>query len=183
MLGSMSTQEALVLRGRMQFAKAQVWGRASKLCLNAVTAHAYQGSSIALSEHTVDCLVAFRDCLKSARPREITPPVGCSFLCIRRCFLQPEDKNWPCGLGGVLVDSCGRQLSAFSLMLLHFDLLLLGYPEKSTVIFEAESLALIVALIVWRKFLRPPPCVAYIDNNSPVMLASVALQEPNLANH
>jgi len=87
--GSMSTQEALVLRGRMQFAKAQVWGRASKLCLNAVTAHAYQGSSIALSEHTVDCLVAFRDCLKSARPREITPPVGCSFLCIRRCFLQP----------------------------------------------------------------------------------------------
>ena len=65
-------------------------------------------------------------------------------------------------------------------MLLHFDLLLLGYPEKSTVIFEAESLALIVALIVWRKFLRHRPCVVYIDNNSTrdVSISGTARTQP-----
>ena len=44
-LGRLSKQGALVLRGRMQFAKTQIWGRTSKLCLNAITSHAYQHSS------------------------------------------------------------------------------------------------------------------------------------------
>ena len=34
--GKLSVPEALSLRGRMQFANSQLWGRASKLCLNAV---------------------------------------------------------------------------------------------------------------------------------------------------
>lgn len=34
----LSKQAALVLRGRMQFAKAQLWGRSANLCLSAVTA-------------------------------------------------------------------------------------------------------------------------------------------------
>ena len=34
--GRLTKQAALVLRGRMQFAKAQLWGRAARLCLSAV---------------------------------------------------------------------------------------------------------------------------------------------------
>ena len=178
--GTMSSQEALVLRGRMQFAKAQIWGRASKLCLNAVTSHAYHGASSALDAHTIDCLAAFRECLKSSRPREITPLWDVPFYLFTDASFNPEDKDWPCGLGGVLVNNCGQQISAFSVPLLPTDLLMLGYPEKSTVIFEAELLALIVALIVWRKVLRHRPCVAYIDNNSTrdVSISGTARTQP-----
>jgi hypothetical protein len=41
--GKLTPPEALSLRGRMQFAHLQLWGRSSKLCLNAVTSHAYSG--------------------------------------------------------------------------------------------------------------------------------------------
>jgi hypothetical protein len=52
-------QAALALRGRMQFAHAQLWGRASKLCLNAVTAHAYSGDGPAIGPHLAGCLEIF----------------------------------------------------------------------------------------------------------------------------
>lgn len=178
--GTMSTQEALVLRGRMQFAKAQIWGRASKLCLNAVTFHAYHGGSDALDAHTIDCLKFFRECLKSSRPREITPLWDVPYYVFTDASFNPDDQSWPCGLGGVLIDSRGQQVSAFSLPPLPTDLFVLGYPEKSTVIFEAELLALVVALIAWRKILRHRPCVAYIDNNSTrdVSISGTARTQP-----
>ena len=178
--GIMSSQEALVLRGRMQFAKAQIWGRASKLCLNAVTSHAYHSMGSELDTHTFDCLIAFRECLRTSRPREITPLWDVPFFLFTDASFNPEEEDWPCGLGGVLVNSCGQQVSAFSLPLMPADLSVLGYPEKSTVIFEAELLALIVALIIWRKILRHRPCVAYIDNNSTrdVSISGTARTQP-----
>ena len=178
--GSLSAQNALVMRGRMQFAKAQIWGRASKLCLNAITAHAYHNNGDVLDAHTIDCLKVFRGCLLSSRPREITPLWDVPFYLFTDASFSPEDDKWPCGLGGVLVDSCGRQLSAFSLSLLPTDILTLGYPEKSTVIFEAELLHLLVALVFWRKILRNRPCVAYVNNNTTrdVSISGTARTQP-----
>ena len=177
---NMSVQTALVLQGRMQFAKAQIWGRAAKLCLNAVTSHAYRCQSDNLDDHTCDCLKAFRNCLLNSRPREITPLWDVAFFVFTDASFSPCDTEWPCGLGGVLVDNKGKQLSSFSISLLPTEILALGYPEKSTVIFEAELLALLVALIVWRKQLRNRPCVAYIDNNSTrdVSISGSARTEP-----
>ena len=43
---------------------------------------------------------------------------------------------------------------------------MLGNPGKSTVIFEAEMLALLVGFVLWKRQLRNRPCVFYIDNNS-----------------
>ena len=59
--------------------------------------------------------------------------------------------------------SDGRNVSLF---LSFDDLGMLGYPEKSTVIFEAELLAIIVCLKLWKKILKGRPCVIYVDNNS-----------------
>ena len=78
----------------------------------------------------------------------------------------PENVSWPCGIGGVLVDSAGRQLAALSATLTPDDLRILGFPEKSTVIFEAEVLAVIVSLKIWKQLLRRRPCVILIANNS-----------------
>ena len=164
--GRLSKQEALVLRGRMQFAKAQMWSRSAKLCLAAVTAHAYSGLGVALREHTRDSLVTFRDCLEKSRPREITAAWDVPLYLFTDASFSPDSDGWPGGLGGVLVDQAGNYVSAFSFELRPGDLAALGYPSKSTVIFEAEMLALLVALVLWKKHLRNHPVVMYIDNNS-----------------
>lgn len=181
--GKLTSAEALSLRGRMQFANAQIWGRASKLCLNSVTAHAYSGDGPELSVDLAHYLGVFKNCLGNSKPRE----VGCSwdnswFLFTDASF-SPDTAKWPCGLGGVLVDAAGCQVAAFSCSLDLDELSLLGYPEKSTVIFEAELLALLVGLTLWKDELRNKPCVCYVDNNATrdVSIAGKARTQPGLA--
>jgi len=163
--GRLSSQEALVLRGRMQFARAQIWGRAPKLCLAAITAHAYGENDGSLSNHTKACLTAFLGSLVAARPREITAQWDLPSLLFTDASFNPDDTQWPCGLGGVLCDSTGKQLAALSISLTLDDLRSLGYPQKSTVIFEAELLALVLCVRLWRKIIQNRPCVMYVDNN------------------
>ena len=90
------------------------------------------------------------------------PPV----TTLHRCYsFNPGDSGWPCGLGGVLCDATGKQVAALSATLTLEDLRTLGYPEKSTVIFEAALLALVLCVRLWRKLIQNRPCVMYVDNN------------------
>ena len=162
----LTKQAALVLRGRMQFAKAQLWGRAAKLCLTAITAHAVGFDGDVPSDRTLAFLKTFREHLLQARPRLITAAWGAPLFLFTDASFSPEEVAWPAGIGGVLVDSHGSQLSAFSYKLEMTDLLALGYPPKKTVIFEAELLALLVSFVLFKRVLKGRPCVAYIDNNS-----------------
>jgi hypothetical protein len=164
--GRLRKPDALLLRGRMQFAKAQMWGRAAKLCLSAITNHAYYSSEESLSDRTVGALEVFKRCLVDAKPREVTASWDSPFFIFTDASFSPDDETWPGGLGGVLVDCTGRYLSAFSLKLKPGHSAALGFPRKSTVIFEAEMLALLVALTLWKKHIRNRPVVGYIDNNS-----------------
>ena len=159
-------QAALALRGRMQFAHAQLWGRASKLCLNAVTAHAYSGDGPEISCHLANCLELFVQSLEESKPREISLWWDVPFFLFTDASFEPTDAGWPCGIGGVLVGPSGEQISAISFCLDMSDLECLGYPSRSTVIFEAELLALIVCFKIWKRHLRHRPCVMYIDNNA-----------------
>ena len=130
----------------MQFAKAQMWGRAAKLCLTAVTSHAYGFQGERLSERTIEFLELFRKCLADVRPRGITSSWNVPFFLFTDASFSPNEHNWPGGLGGVLVDHAGRYVSAFSFKLKLEHLEALGYPSKSTVIFEAEMLAVLISL-------------------------------------
>ena len=42
----------------------------------------------------------------------------------------------------------------------------LGGPDKGTLMVEAELLAVVVSIVLWKKTLSNHPLVAYIDNNS-----------------
>ena len=128
--GRLSSHEALVLRGRMQFARAQIWGRAPKLCLAANTAHAYGENDGSLSSHAKACLSAFLDSLVAARPREITAHWDLPSLLFTDASFNPDDSKWPCGLGGVLCDSTGKQLAALSISLTLEDFVFSGVPPK-----------------------------------------------------
>ena len=62
-----------------------------------------------LDEHTYDCLRAFRSCLLCCRPREVTPMWNVPFFVFTDASFSPDDKAWPCGLGGVM---CQEQVTA-----------------------------------------------------------------------
>ena len=164
--GSMTQPEALSLRGRMQFAKAQIWGRAARLCLNAVTDHAYAGAGGNLSPATCASMATFRECLLSSPPRRISSSLDRPWFVFTDASFQPNDHETPCGLGGVLVNPDGCQVSAFSIVLGFDSLRRLGFPSKKTVIFEAELVALILGMHLWSSHLSQVPCVFFIDNNS-----------------
>ena len=91
----------------------------------------------------------FRDCLRAAKPRVVSLSWDSPFFLFTDACFAPEDHTWPCGLGGVLSIQMVLCFSAFSICLQPTDLLVVGYPAKSTVIFEAELLAVLVSLKFW----------------------------------
>ena len=59
------------LRGRMQFCDSFVFGRSSKLCLQAVTQHAHESVSEKVGGDLWASLFRFRDCLQDGKPHVI----------------------------------------------------------------------------------------------------------------
>ena len=69
--GRLGKQEALRLRGRLQFASGQVFGHEARAALAAVTSHAYGDGASKLSIRAVLALTLHRQLLLSGRPREL----------------------------------------------------------------------------------------------------------------
>eukprot|EP00435_Cladocopium_sp_Y103_P036553 s4088_g9.t1 len=83
--GALLPHEALCLRGRMQFAKSQLWGRSSKASLDAVTRHAY-GSERNLDKNTVT-LLEFRANSPGGRAQSCTMHLARAVHDFHRCFI------------------------------------------------------------------------------------------------
>ena len=128
--GSMSQALALSLRGRMQFAKAQLWGRASKLCLNAVTSHAYKSDSAKLDEKTVDSLKHFLACLQNSPPKLIGASWSDPLYLFTDASFSPESDAEKGRLGAVLVDHVVKVLSFYSKGVDAAVLEVLGFPQR-----------------------------------------------------
>ena len=64
--------------------------------------------------------------------------------------LNPVRVEWQCGLGGIIYNSNGAAVQAFSCCLFPDQIAALGGLVKKTIIFEAELLALIVSFVLWK---------------------------------
>ena len=131
-----------------------------------MTAHAYATPVGPLNDNLVSFLASFRESLTRSLPRVIIAQWDSPLLLFTDASFSPDQSAWPCGLGGVLVNHLGIQIAALSVSLTIADLEFLGCPRKSTVIFEAEVLAIVVCLKLRRRFLKNRPCVVCVDNNS-----------------
>ena len=164
--GVLTSQDALKLRGRLQFADGQLFGRIGKLCLKEVTSHAFASVDSKIGARLKQLLRLFISNSLDGPPRKICGvSANCSYIFTDACF-EPSSSTWPCGLGGVIYNSDGVAVQAFSFCLSQDQINSLGGLSKKTIIFEAELLALIVAFILWRNILRNSPVVFYVDNNS-----------------
>ena len=93
--GTLSAQKAFSLRGRMQFAHAQLWGRSSKLCLNAVTRHAYTRTGDAVGVEIENFLRLCVSCLRTSKPPDVPTSWDLPYLIFTDASFNPEDPHWP----------------------------------------------------------------------------------------
>ena len=164
--GVLSPTEALKLRGRLQFADGQLFGRLGKLCLKEITNHAFSSDSHSINMRLRQLLQLFQSQLLEGPPRKISGvSSSCFYIFTDACF-EPNRPSWPCGLGGVIYGPDGSAIQAFSICLSQSQINMLGAAVKQTIIFEAELLALIVSFVLWRNIVSCAPVVFYVDNNS-----------------
>ena len=69
--GSMSLLESQRLRGRVQFADGQLFGRIGQLCLRAVSNHGFSGLGPKLRPECIKALFRFKNFLSENKPRRI----------------------------------------------------------------------------------------------------------------
>ena len=78
--GHLSTHDALKLRGCMQFASGQLYGRAVRLCMALVSNHAYTPGGSRASSELSRSLSRCRDALNVEQPRVVNRSTGSTWL-------------------------------------------------------------------------------------------------------
>ena len=109
--GVMTQKEAFQLRGRLQFAQAQFFGRLGRRCLNEITKHAYSGR-MKLTVAAKERMEEFTKFLTAAQPR-LVGQVSCrTFIILTDAAFEKDTRTG--GLGGVLLTGSGSALTRSS---------------------------------------------------------------------
>ena len=145
--GSLTSKNAQRLRGRMQFAEAQLFGRTGRRCLRVLTDFP-EGRRSNLTNKDKFFLLMFRDMLLENVPREVTAPSDGNMVVFTDACYEKDHPTWSCGLGGVALAE-GKTFF-FSLKIVETLRLALGEGEKKQIIFEVETLAALLATSVWK---------------------------------
>ena len=160
----MTSTEAQKLRGRMQFAENQIFGRQARRCLKAVSEHLHTGRSS--MNHELICILSqFSEYLANGRPREVQLFTRETWLIFTDASYEKSDKI-PVGLGCVLVNPSGTPVRFIQEAPDSVQLKKLGHGSKGTIIFEAEMLALLLALRKWQQYFSGRQLVVYVDNDA-----------------
>ena len=141
--GVMTQKEALQLRGRLQFAQAQFFGRLGRRCLNEITKHAYSGR-MKLTVAAKERMEEFTKFLTAAQPR-LVGQVSCrTFMILTDAAFEKDTRTG--GLGGVLLTGSGSALSFFSVPISEQQADSLSVHEEQTIIYELEMFGVLVGL-------------------------------------
>ena len=160
--GKMSKSVANKLRGRMQFAENQIFGRLNRRALKAVSEHAAVGND-SVSFETRLLLQDFLHSLNSGKPRIVDSHSSDTWLIFTDAFYDSS----PCSeLGGVLITPGGKLVEYFSEEVSDDVAVAMGHGQKGTIIFEAELLAVWIALKMWCHHAENAMLVFYVDNDA-----------------
>lgn len=109
-----------------------------------------EGRRFALTNKDIFFLRTFRNLLEKNVPREVSALGSENVLVFTDACYEPGHAEWPCGLGGVLFD--GGRGFFFSLPIGEETRALLGEGIKKQIIFEVETLAALIAALLWKTF-------------------------------
>lgn len=161
--GSLTKQEALVLRGRLGFADSFIHGRLGKLALKKLIEHAYSRQK-ELGTDTKSALLAMRARLESDNPMHVTDCDLTQWFVYTDASYNADLRNG--GLGAVLVNDSAAIVEWFGISLNSDDCEAFGANFKETIIYELELLATVLALAFWKQKLQESLTVWFGDNDS-----------------
>ncbi|CAE7664604.1 car [Symbiodinium sp. CCMP2592] len=161
--GKLEPKESEKLRGRLQFACCQIFGRRPKAALKLLSQHSRQ-RRWDVSQLTRLALTQLKSFLESSKPR----PVRARREDFVHVYVDASfEPNGHCGLGGVVFSSSGEALCWFGQAVapVHVQKLLkAGDRERETVIFELEALVLSICLEAFRPYVERKGVVIFTDN-------------------
>ncbi|CAE7488500.1 unnamed protein product [Symbiodinium sp. CCMP2592] len=159
--GRLSHSDCERLRGRLQFASGQLFGRRAKVALHQLSRH--HGGR--LSQVTSEACRFLRRLVSSNQSRSISRQLGNVVHVYVDASFSDEGKL--CGIGGMAYDHKGSLLQWFGENLdasLVSQVMTSFERVKETVIFELEALAVYVALKCFFKALKGKNVVVFTDN-------------------
>ena len=172
--GKLRPREAKSLRSRLNFANSQLYGRMAAAVLKDLGRYECSRSSTKLDGNTKVLLNLFRSHLMNGLPRRVFFSDELPVHVFTDGSLESDDGLKTGGLGGVLVDSEGNCLSAFSFI-----------PSSSQIeeagggIHQLEILPVILACVAFEESLRHRPVYFHVDNTA----AQAALINAGSSNH
>ena len=159
--GRLSSKQAQRLRGRMQFAESQLFGRTGRRCLRVLTDFA-EGRRFHLTAKDKFFLSMFHDLLEKNILREVSAMCSENVLVFTDACYERDHPTWPCGLGGVLF--AGNKVYYFSLAVDVELRAFFGEDVKKQIIFEVETVAALLAVEMWQSFFGNKRTVLFVDN-------------------
>ena len=162
-LGTITQVEAQKLRGRMQFADAQIFGRTGKRCTACLRDFACRRRSC-IGDRDATFLKLFLSSMKSEDPRVVTKSCSQSVIMVTDACYERDARDLICGLGGLVVDEFSGMKQYFSCQLSEDQRVLLGELQKKQIIFEAESLCAVLAYCLWTEKFAGRMSFLYVDN-------------------
>ena len=160
--GNLTRVEGEKLRGRLQFASNQLFGRRFRNCLTALNTHVKQGSRH-VSNDLRAALTLMSKLLGLNRPRL----VDVNFLEWVHLYVDASyEQGEKGGVGGVLYDSQGNCLGFFSEPVSSELVSKIKRADQETIIFELEGLAVATGLALFKDLLRGKRLVIFTDNQA-----------------
>ena len=150
------------LRGRLQFASSQVFGRKFRRLLKVLSNHVTQGRKT-LSQHTQSCLSDIRELLPQNTPRKIEASQAEVFHIYVDASFAYSDYS---GLGGMIVDMSKKVISFFSVEVDRRTLGDVMAKGQKTVIQELEMMAVLEAMKVWKRVIKACRVVMFTDSEA-----------------
>jgi hypothetical protein len=161
--GEILQTEAQRLRGRMQFADSQLYGRTGKKCTKALREAASRRCT-KLQDVDLRALKFFSTLFSNGKPRTVSWDSRPAIVIYTDACYERDSKELICGLGGVVVDGYTGDKFFFSVALDAEQRALLGEQTKKQIIFEAETFAGVLAYLLWNELILRRNCFLFVDN-------------------
>ena len=161
--GSLDRGELAKVRGRLQFASGQLFGRLARQAVHAFSSRGRLGNG--LDQRLVWALEYLCKLLSEGRPREISRGLGDSRLIFVDASFEPGGY---CGLGGLVFDGSGTLLKWFGLQAPRALVTVLQTcfgEHRETVIYELEALAVALAIDLFKQELQGRNVMVFTDNS------------------
>ena len=161
--GTLQYKEGQNLNGKLTCAHGQIFGLAGKYVLQALSDHVYaKPFRSTVNDELRYALQFFRDRLLTGRPRSINMATKHTRLVLTDACFETDMTG---GIGGVLCSPTGQVDSWFRMKLEPRHVQQFMAPLQEHAIAELETLAIVVALKLWKSRLCSQHVVCCLDND------------------